>query len=82
MVGHQPHPQCLAPREPSARLLRPPSPQEPPARARGPPAMSTRLWPSPAGPHHAKPQVRPPIDVGRMKCHANKNNDKMYQMKQ
>jgi hypothetical protein len=38
------------------------------------------LWPSPAGPHLAMPQERPPVGVGRLKCPTNKNNNKIYQM--
>jgi hypothetical protein len=38
------------------------------------------LQPSPTSAHHAKPQERPPVGVGRPKCLANKNNDKIYQM--
>jgi hypothetical protein len=79
VVGHQPPgPQVVgplwppAPREPPAGSLRSLAPQEPPA---GP------LWPAATGPHRSKPQERPPVGVRRPKCPANKNNDKIYQMK-
>jgi hypothetical protein len=39
------------------------------------------LQPSAAGPYHSKPQERPHVGVRRLKCPANKNNDKIYQMK-
>jgi hypothetical protein len=82
VAGH-PHPQPPrtrgppAPREPPAGLLRPLAPREPPA---GPP--TALLPPSAADPRHSKPQERPPIGVRRPKCLVNKNNDKIYQMKQ
>jgi hypothetical protein len=40
--------------------------------------MPVTLRPSPAGPRRAKPQERLPIDVGRPKFPANKNNDKTF----
>jgi hypothetical protein len=40
------------------------------------------LWPSTVGLYHSKPQERPPVGVRRPKCPANKNNDKIYEMKQ
>jgi hypothetical protein len=79
MASHQPRPRRPAPWEPPAGLLRPPSPQEPPAGPLHPPAM---LRPSAAGPHRGKPQARPPVSVRRPKCPANKNNNKIYQMKE
>jgi hypothetical protein len=65
-----------APQEPSAGPLRPPAPREPPI---GPPAAP--LLPSVVGPHHSKPQERYHVSVGRSKCPANKNNNKIYQIK-
>jgi hypothetical protein len=69
VAGHQPHPRRTAPREPPAGPLRP----------LATPAM---LLPSASRPHHAKPQERPPISVGSLRCPINKNNYKIYQMKQ
>jgi hypothetical protein len=66
VAGHQP-PQTLA-----AGPLQPLAPWEPPA---GP------LRPSTADPRRSEPQERPPVGVGRPKRHANKNKDKIYQMK-
>jgi hypothetical protein len=93
MPGHQPHPRLLSPREPPARSLHPLAPQEPPTRplrapatlwpsAVGPLRSLATLRPSTAGPHRSKPQERPPFGVERLKCPTNKNNDKIYQMKQ
>jgi hypothetical protein len=95
VAGHQPHPRRLAPREPPDGSLRRPAPREPPAGSlrcttpqeplAGPlrhPAMLVTLRPSAARPHHTKPQERPPISVGWLKCPANKNNNKIYQIKQ
>jgi hypothetical protein len=92
VAGHQLHPRHLAPWEPPARSLHPPAPQEPlagPLRALAmlqlsaarPLRAPTTLQPSATGPHRSKPQERPPVDVGRPKCPANKNNNKIYQMK-
>jgi hypothetical protein len=78
MAGHQPHPRRSAPWEPPNGLLRPPAPQEPPGSLQAP----ATLRPSAAGPHHSKRQEWPPVIVGRLKCPTNKNNDKIYQMKQ
>jgi hypothetical protein len=78
-MGHQPRPRRPALQEPPTGSLQPPSLQEPPARPICPPAT---LRPSAAGPHRGKPQARPPVDVGRLKCPTNKNNNKIYQMKQ
>jgi hypothetical protein len=61
VAGHQPHPQCPAPREPLAGSLHPPAPREPPARPLWPPAT---LQPSATGPHCSKPQERPPVSSG------------------
>jgi hypothetical protein len=63
--------------EPSVGPLRPTTCREPPS---GPPAAP--LLSSVVGPHRSKPQERPSVGVGRPKCPANKNNDKIYQMKQ
>jgi hypothetical protein len=96
VAGHQPHPRCRAPQEPPVGLLHPPAHREPPAGPLRALAMSVTLQPSAAGllraltmlrpsaddPHHSKPQERPPVGVGRPKCPTNKNNDKIYQMKQ
>jgi hypothetical protein len=93
MAGHQPHPRCSTPREPPARPLRPSAPREPlagplrpsaphaPRAPREPQATPATLRASPAGPHRAKPQERPPVRVGRTKCPTNKNNNKIYQMR-
>jgi hypothetical protein len=43
--------------------------------------MPAMLRASPVGPRHAKPQERPPVGVGRMKCPTDKNNDKLYEMR-
>jgi hypothetical protein len=67
VAGHQP------PRTPAVGPLRPLAPREPPA---GP------LRPSAAGPQRSKPEERPPVGVRKLKCPTNKNNDKIYQMKQ
>jgi hypothetical protein len=81
VASHQPRPRHSAPREPPARSLRPPAPQaprEPHARPlqpwvpREPWATPATFQASPAGPHRAKPQERPAIRVGRMKCPTNK----------
>jgi hypothetical protein len=53
MAGHQPRPRRLAPHEPLAWSLHPSAPREPPARLLRPPAT---LHPSAAGSHHSKPQ--------------------------
>jgi hypothetical protein len=82
VASHQPRPRHPTPQEPTAGSLPRPAPREPPAgllRASTTPAM---LRPFAAGPHRSKPQERPPVDVGRPKCPTNKNNDKIYQMKQ
>jgi hypothetical protein len=78
VAGHQPHPRRSAHWEPPTGSLHPPAPQEPSAGPLRPPAT---LQPSAIGPHHSKPQERPPVGVDRPKCLANKNNDKIYQMK-
>jgi hypothetical protein len=78
VAGHQP-PRMSSPGEPPAGPLQPPPPRGPLAGPLRPPAM---LQPSVDGSHRAKPQERPPIDVGRLKCPAYKNNNKIYQMKQ
>jgi hypothetical protein len=65
------------PTDTPAGPLRPLAPREPPIE---PPAAMLR--PSAAGPHHSKPHERPPVGVERSKCPTNKNNDKIYQMKQ
>jgi hypothetical protein len=67
VAGHQP------PQTPAAGPLRPLAPRDPPA---GP------LWPSTAGPQRSKPEERPPVGVRKPKFPTNKNNDKIYQMKQ
>jgi hypothetical protein len=79
VVGHQPRPRCLAPREPPVGSLRPPSFREPPAGPLRPPGTPATLRPYATGSHWAKPQARSPVGVGRPKCPANKNNDKIYQ---
>jgi hypothetical protein len=81
VAGHQP-PRPPAPQEPPTGSLRPPAPREPPGGLLRPPTMPAMLRPSAAGPHSSKPQERPPINDRRPKCPANKNNDKIYQMKQ
>jgi hypothetical protein len=58
---------------------RPPAPQESPAGPLRPPTM---LQPFVASPRCSKTQEMTPIGVGRPKCPTNKNNDKIYQMKQ
>jgi hypothetical protein len=82
VAGHQPPP---APQEPLAGPLSPLAPREPPIGPRRPPAPwappAGPLQPSATGPHHSKPQERPHVCVERWKCPANKNNDKIYQMK-
>jgi hypothetical protein len=79
VASHQSHPRRPASREPPAGSLRPSAPWEPPTEPLRPPTM---LRSSTTGPCHSKPHERPPIGVGRAKCLANKNNDKIYQMKQ
>jgi hypothetical protein len=81
VAGYQP-PRPSASREPPAGSLRPPAPREPPTGLLRPLATPATLWPSTVGPHRSKPQERPPISVGRLKCHVNKNNGKIYQIKQ
>jgi hypothetical protein len=66
VTSHSPPPRPLTPREPPTGPLHPPA----------------TLRPSAARPHRSKPQERPPVGVGRPKCPVNKNNDKIYQMKQ
>jgi hypothetical protein len=80
VAGHQP-PQPLAPRAPPSRSLRPSAPREPPGGLLRPSPTPTTLLSSAIGPRHSKPQERPPVGVKRPKCPANKNNDKIYQMK-
>jgi hypothetical protein len=81
VAGHQP-PRPLAPREPPPGSLRPPALREPRAGPLRPPSTSATLWPSAAGPRRSKPQERPHVGVRRLKWHVNKNNDKIYQIKQ
>jgi hypothetical protein len=81
VAGHQPRPRRLVPWEPPAGSLHPPALREPPAGPLRAPATLTTLRPSADVPHHSKPQERPPIGVGKLKWPANKNNDKLYQMK-
>jgi hypothetical protein len=78
VAGHQPRPQRPAPREPPTGSLRPPAPREPRAGPLRHPVTLATLRPSAAGPHHSKPKERPSVGVGRLKCPANKNNDKIY----
>jgi hypothetical protein len=59
------------------RMWGPPAPREPPV---GPPAAP--LLTSATDPHRSKPKERSPIGVERPKCPTNKNNDKIYQIKQ
>jgi hypothetical protein len=82
VAGHQPPPRPSAPREPPVGPLRPMAPREPPARPLRPPATPATLQPSAAGPRRSKSQERSPVSIGRLKCFANKNNDKIYQTKQ
>jgi hypothetical protein len=88
MAGHH-HPQpprMRSPLEPPTGPLRTPAPQEPPTgllrspAPREPPAAPLPL--SATAPRRSKPQERPPVGVGSPKCPVNKNNDKIYQMKQ
>jgi hypothetical protein len=78
---HQPHPRHPAPQEPPAGSLRPPAPQEPLTGPLRPSTTPATLRPSIAGPRRSNSQDRPHVGVGRPKCPANKNNDKIYQMK-
>jgi hypothetical protein len=55
------------------RMRGPPAPREPPAA----PLLTSAI-----DPHRSKPQERSPIGVERSKCPTNKNNDKIYQIKQ
>jgi hypothetical protein len=88
VAGHQP-PRPLAagplqppaPRENPAGSLQTSTTREPPAGSLRPPTTPAKLQPSAAGPRRSKPQERPHVSVGRPKCTANKNNDKIYQMK-
>jgi hypothetical protein len=82
VASHKLHPRRLALREPPARLLRPPAPRESPARPLRALATPPTLRPSATSPHRSKPQERPPVGVWRSKYPVNKNNDKIYQMKQ
>jgi hypothetical protein len=74
MAGHpRPHPHRMrTPLEPPIGPLRSPAPRKPP---------TTPLPPFGVAPRDSKPQERPPIAVGRPKCLANKNNNKIYQIK-
>jgi hypothetical protein len=82
VAGHQLHPRPLAPQEPPAGSLRHLAPREPNAGPLRSLATTAMLRPSAAGPRHSKPQEKPPVSVKRPKCPANKNNNKIYQMKQ
>jgi hypothetical protein len=79
VAGHQPHPQRPAPQDPPARSLHPPAAREP---LTGPLRPLATLRPSATGPHRSKPQEKIHVGVRRPKCDANKNNDKIYQIKQ
>jgi hypothetical protein len=92
MAGHprpQP-PRMRSPPEPPVGPLQPPAPQGAPVGPLQPPAPCEPLAGPPsvllpsfaAAPHRSKPQESPLIAVERPKCPANKNNDKIYQMKQ
>jgi hypothetical protein len=89
VAGHQP-PQMSSPMEPPTGTLQPPAPRSPPVGPLQPSAPrephagmpTAMLRPSAVDPHHSKPHERPPVGVGRPKCPANKNNNKIYQIKQ
>jgi hypothetical protein len=87
VAGHaHPHPHhTRSPTEPPAGPLQPSAPREPPAgpllplAPREPPAAL--LPPSAPPPHCSRPQARTPVTIEGLKCLANKNNDKIHQIK-